>query len=110
MSSVRGTTRIDARVKVDGVERELSGEGNGPIAAFVHALQNGLDLAIEVLDYSEHSVSAGADASAVAYVEARSPEGISWGVGIDPSIVAASLKSLLSAVNRLDAIGAGAGG
>ncbi len=107
MATSRGVTRIDATLKVDGAERRVSGEGNGPIAAFVHALQSDLGMLIEVLDYSEHSVSAGADAKAVAYVEARGPDGIRWGVGIDESIVAASLKSLLSAANLLENVSEG---
>ena len=66
-----GTTTIAATVKVNGVETEISGAGNGPLAAFVHALGNvGFDVA--VLDYSEHAMSAGDDAQAAAYVEASS--------------------------------------
>ena len=53
-------------------------------------------------DYAEHAVSAGAEATAVAYVEARNDEGIRWGVGLDPSILAASFKAVLGAVNRLE--------
>ena len=55
-----------------------------------------------MLDYSEHAVSAGADARAVAYVEARNTEAVRWGVGLDESILAASLKAVVSAVNRLE--------
>ena len=72
-----GTTAIAATVKVNGVETEISGAGNGPLAAFVHALGNvGFDVA--VLDYSEHAMSAGDDAQAAAYVEAfgRWPHGV----------------------------------
>ncbi len=94
-------TRINAEVRVDGELHTLHGEGNGPIAAFVHALRQGLSLQLEVLDYAEHAVSAGADARAVAYVEARGPEAVKWGVGIDDSILAASLKAVISAANRL---------
>jgi 2-isopropylmalate synthase len=77
------------------------GHGNGPIAALVHALQGDLDINVEVIDYAEHAVSAGADASAVAYVEARNDDGIRWGVGFDESILSASLKAVIAAVNRL---------
>ena len=79
----------------------MSGRGNGPIAAFVHAVQTDLGLEIEVVDYAEHAVSAGTDATAVAYVEARGADGITWGVGMDESITSASLKAVVGAVNRL---------
>jgi 2-isopropylmalate synthase len=95
-------TNIKASVRVGAEVRAIEGEGNGPIAAFVHALQRGLGLAVEVLDYSEHAISAGADATAVSYVEVRGDAGIRWGVGIDKNILVASLRSVLSAVNRLE--------
>ncbi|WP_119184993.1 2-isopropylmalate synthase [Mycobacterium decipiens] len=102
-----GTTSITATVKINGVETEIGGEGNGPLAAFVHALgEVGFDVA--VLDYSEHAMSAGDDAQAAAYVEAsvgtgRPADGerrTVWGVGIAPSITTASLRAVVSAVNR----------
>jgi 2-isopropylmalate synthase len=80
----------------------VAGEGNGPIAAFVHALQTGLGVDLEVLDYSEHAVTAGTDATAVAYVEARDGDGeVRWGVGLHESILTASLRAVLGAVERL---------
>jgi 2-isopropylmalate synthase len=94
-------SRITAQLLVDGEHRTVSGKGNGPIAAFVHAVQTDLGLDIEVVDYAEHAVTAGADASAVAYVEARGEDGITWGVGLDESITSASLKAVIGAVNRL---------
>ncbi len=102
MSTGGGHTTVTAELRIDDVVRTVSGQGNGPIAAFVHALNSDLGALIEVLDYSEHAVGAGANASAVAYVEARGPDGVTWGVGIDESIVVASLKSLLSAAGRLN--------
>src|SRR5246127_4486116 len=94
-----GTTNITATVKINGVETEISGTGNGPLAAFVHALGNaGFDVA--VLDYSEHAMSAGDDAQAAAYVEASVSGRTVWGVGIAPSITTASLRAVVSAVNR----------
>ncbi|MCJ0894652.1 2-isopropylmalate synthase [Rhodococcus sp. ARC_M12] len=99
-----GTDTIVATVKVDGVEQEISGSGNGPLASFVDALSTiGYD--VSVLDYSEHAMSAGDDAQAAAYVEASvtSPDGIAttvWGVGIATSITTASLRAVVSAVNR----------
>jgi 2-isopropylmalate synthase len=94
-----GATTIAATVKVDGVETEIIGSGNGPLAAFVDALGTvGLDVA--VLDYSEHAMSAGDDAQAAAYVEASVGGRTVWGVGIAPSITTASLRAVVSAVNR----------
>ena len=91
---------VTAQITVDGEHRTISGEGNGPIAALVAAVREGLGLAIDVVDYHEHSKSAGADASAVCYVETTGPDGVLWGVGEDPSILNASYKAVLSAVNR----------
>jgi 2-isopropylmalate synthase len=94
-----GATTIAATVKIDGVETEISGSGNGPLAAFVDALGTaGFDVA--VLDYSEHAMSAGDDAQAAAYVEASVGGTTVWGVGIAPSITTASLRAVVSAVNR----------
>ncbi|OBI93150.1 2-isopropylmalate synthase [Mycobacterium sp. 1245805.9] len=94
-----GTTTITTTVKVNGVETEIVGVGNGPLAAFVHALGTvGFDVA--VLDYSEHAMSSGDDAQAAAYVEASVGGRTVWGVGIAPSITTASLRAVVSAVNR----------
>jgi 2-isopropylmalate synthase len=94
-----GVTRIVATVKVDGAETEIHGSGNGPLAAFVDALADiGFDVA--VLDYSEHAMSGGEDAQAAAYVEASIGGKTVWGVGIAPSITTASLRAVVSAVNR----------
>ena len=93
---------ITAQLLVDGEHRTVSGKGNGPIAAFVHGLQVDMGIDIEVVDYAEHAITAGTDAQAVAYVEARGAEGIRWGVGMDESIITASLKAIVSAVNRLE--------
>ncbi|HUQ39622.1 MAG TPA: 2-isopropylmalate synthase [Acidimicrobiales bacterium] len=93
---------VTAQLLVDGEHRTVTGTGNGPIAAFVHALQAGLGIDIEVVDYSEHAVAAGAEATAVAYVESRSDAGIRWGVGMHESILTASLRAVVGAVNRLE--------
>ena len=94
-----GEDTITAVVKVDGAEKEITGSGNGPLAAFVHALgTTGFD--VRVLDYSEHALTAGDDASAVSYVEAEIDGNTVWGVGIAPSITTASLRAVVSAVNR----------
>jgi 2-isopropylmalate synthase len=94
--------KVTAQLLVDGEHRTVHGEGNGPIAAFVHALGRDLGLDIDVVDYSEHAVSAGTDATAVAYVEVQDGNGnVRWGVGMDESILAASLKGVLSAAARI---------
>ena len=94
-----GTDTIEAVVKVDGVEREIVGSGNGPLAAFVDALGT-IGYNISVLDYSEHALSAGEEAQAAAYVEASIGGKTVWGVGIATSITTASLRAVVSAVNR----------
>jgi len=82
----------------------VTGKGNGPVSAFVHGLSEQLGVEVDVLDYSEHAIGAGADTQAVAYVETvvrRGDDGDTrWGVGVHDSIVAASLRAVLSAVNR----------
>jgi 2-isopropylmalate synthase len=94
-----GTDTITAVVKVNGEEREIVGAGNGPLAAFVDALGTiGWD--VNVLDYSEHAMSAGEEAQAAAYVEASIGGKTVWGVGIATSITTASLRAVVSAVNR----------
>jgi 2-isopropylmalate synthase len=86
-------------VYVDGQVQTLEGSGNGPLSAFVDAISNvGYD--VRVLDYAEHALSAGGDAIAAAYVECAVGEQIVWGVGLDANIVTASLKAVISAVNR----------
>ncbi|MYR07882.1 2-isopropylmalate synthase [Gordonia sp. SID5947] len=100
-----GEDSITAVVKVDGVEREISGSGNGPLAAFVDALSTvGFD--VRVLDYSEHALTAGGDASAAAYVETEVNGETVWGVGIASSITTASLRAVVSAVNRASQVAA----
>ena len=93
-------TRVTAQLLVDGEHVTVSGEGNGPIAALVHALRAALGVELDVVDYHEHAVSAGADATAVAYVESVGPDGTKWGVGLDPNILTASLKAVVGALLR----------
>ena len=85
------------------VEREVSGMGNGPLAAFLNALSN-FGIEASVMDYVEHTMSVGTDAMAASYVECQIGEEddprIVWGVGIDTSIVTSSLKAIISAINR----------
>jgi 2-isopropylmalate synthase len=91
--------RIEATLTIDGVERQVRGEGNGPLAALVHALgETGLDA--RVLDYHEHATGAGEEAQAAAYLEVAVDGRVLWGCGISPSLTTASLHALVSAVNR----------
>jgi 2-isopropylmalate synthase len=90
---------LTVKVYEDGEPHTLEGQGNGPIAAFVDALAV-LGYDVRVLDYHEHALSAGGDAVAAAYLECTVGDKVLWGVGIDANIVTASLKAVLSAVNR----------
>jgi 2-isopropylmalate synthase len=95
-----GGRHLEARVRVDGVERVVAGQGTGPIDAYVDALQRETGLAIDVADYREHAVRGGADAQAAAYVEAKVGDRTVFGVGLDANLVEASLRAVTSAVNR----------
>jgi 2-isopropylmalate synthase len=98
-SASGGRDALTVNVYDDGVLRTLEGVGNGPIAAFVDALATiGHD--IRVLDYTEHALSSGGDATAAAYVECAVGDQVLWGVGLDANIVTASLKAVVSAANR----------
>ena len=103
-SSEGGADRIAANLLVGGEERVVEGEGNGPIDALVSALGSELQAEIHVLDYHEHAMSRGEDATAAAYVEADVDGDVVWGVGIHSSIVTASLRAVLNAVNRAHAV------
>jgi 2-isopropylmalate synthase len=92
--------KVTAEVLLEGERHVFSGEGNGPIAAFIAGVRDGLDISIDVVDYSEHAVSKGASATAVAYVETVDEHGRTrWGVGINPSILMASIEAVVSALN-----------
>ncbi len=91
-------TRLVAHLRVGGAVRTVKGSGNGPIAAFVDGLRGHLGVDFDVVDYAEHALGQGADATAVAYVEtAHGPDGaLRWGLGIHPNIITASLRAVLS--------------
>ncbi len=96
--------QLTASIIDNGARREIDGIGNGPISAFCNALK-GLGVHLQVLDYYEHAMSSGGDAKAASYLECEIQNGSSaksvyWGVGIDPSTTTASLKAIISAVNR----------
>jgi 2-isopropylmalate synthase len=102
--STDGIERITATVRAFGAEYEVTGVGNGPIAAFCEAISSvdmGLGgLHVRVLDYSEHALTSGRDAEAAAYLEIEVGELVLWGVGISESIVQASLRGVISGINR----------
>jgi len=103
-TSDEGIERITTTVRAFGKEFELSGVGNGPIAAFCSALSTvdtGLGgVSVRVLDYAEHALTSGRDAEAAAYLEIEVGDRVFWGVGISESIVQASLLGVISALNR----------
>ena len=91
---------VEANLRLEGTARTARGRGNGPIAAYVDALRSECDLDIRVTDYQEHAMSQGATASAAAYIELALGDRLVWGAGVDPNIVAASLRAVTSATNR----------
>jgi 2-isopropylmalate synthase len=91
--------RIEATVTWQGERQVLTGTGNGPIAAFVHAL-SGLGADVRVLDYAEHATGAGEEAQAASYLELAVGGRVLWGCGIHPSIVTSSLRAIVSGLNR----------
>jgi 2-isopropylmalate synthase len=94
-----GVDTLTVEATVDGVDTVLTGSGNGPISAFFDALQSiGID--VRLLDYQEHTMSEGASAQAASYIECAIEDKVLWGVGIDANTTRASLKAVVSAVNR----------
>ncbi|MET8554976.1 2-isopropylmalate synthase [Streptomyces sp. NPDC004959] len=94
-----GLDKLTVQAVVDGVETELTGSGNGPISAFFDALQ-GVGIDARLLDYQEHTLSEGASAQAASYIECAVGDRVLWGIGIDANTTRASLKAVVSAVNR----------
>ena len=93
--------KCEASIRFDGRHHKFTGAGNGPIDAFVNGLRSAGVPAFELLSYSEHSLGKGAEARAVAYIQVKSARGITYfGAGIDTNIELASIKALVSAVNR----------
>ena len=98
-SVVEGKHVLSAEVSVAGHAQEVEGTGNGPISAFCAALASvGID--VRVLDYAEHALTEGTDAQAAAYVEIATGGQVLWGVGIDTNTATASMRAIVSAVNR----------
>jgi 2-isopropylmalate synthase len=94
-----GVDTLTVEAAVDGEDVVLTGSGNGPISAFFDALQSiGVD--VRLLDYQEHTMSEGASAQAASYIECAIGDKVLWGIGIDANTTRASLKAVVSAVNR----------
>jgi 2-isopropylmalate synthase len=93
-------TTITADLLVADEPRAVTGTGNGPIAAFVQALHHDLGVDLQVTDFVEHALTSGTDAQAAAYIEVGAEHGTTWGVGLDSNITTASLKAIVSALNR----------
>ena len=95
-----GADKVTATLELDGRRVVCTGEGNGPLSAFLAGCNEALGLGLDIVDYSEHAVSAGASSQAVAYVETKDGEGRTrWGVGMDSSILTAGLQAVVSAIN-----------
>lgn len=100
-SGAAGQRVFVGRIAIDGVERSISGRGNGLISGVIDALAGTTGPSLDVVDYSEHAIGHGADAQAAAYVECRTEDGRTvFGVGIDADIATASVRAVLSAANR----------
>ncbi len=97
----KGTRLVEATIRDGGREVTITGSGNGPIDGFVNALSTHIGIDLSVLDYSEHSIQRGSNASAICYMEMEHPKGKLFGVGINTNIVAASLEAVVSAANRI---------
>ncbi len=97
-----GDQGLTAKITDDGKLKTIQGHGNGPVDGFVDAIRKESGVAFDVADYREHAMGTGANATAIAYMELRLPDGATiFGVGIDKNIVVASLKAVLSGVNRI---------
>ncbi|MEU3045051.1 2-isopropylmalate synthase [Streptomyces sp. NPDC006984] len=94
-----GVDTLTVEAVVDGTETVLTGTGNGPISAFFEAL-NAIGVDVRLLDYQEHTLSEGASAQAASYIECAIDGTVLWGIGIDANTTRASLKAVVSAVNR----------
>ena len=96
-----GKVRCRARLLRDGKPVEIAGEGNGPLAALVHGFSTAGVPRFEIANYSEHALSAGEEAAAIAYIQIKHSNGRSrWGAGVDTNIELASIRAVLSALNR----------
>ncbi len=98
---MKGRRIMAAEILDNGVVKNIEGQGTGPIDGFVNALSKYLGVELSVVDYSEHSLQRGSDATAISYVEVEYPGGKIFGAGINENIVSASLEAIVSAANRI---------
>jgi 2-isopropylmalate synthase len=99
--STEDSDRLTATISESGVSHTITGVGKGPIEAFINGFQGEFGIGVRIVDYEEHAVGRGADATAVCFVEAKVGEGLPvFGVGMHRNIVTASLNAIISAVNR----------
>ena len=97
-----GQVRCEAKIAINGTNHEVTGGGNGPINAFVHALETIEQKDFKLKDYRSHAVMGGSDADSAAYILLHSDDGKeAWGCGVDPSIEIAGVRALVSACNLL---------
>ena len=99
------SSKVEDKIKLslfeDEKELSIEGAGNGPIDAFINALNSHLSSDFKVSDYHQHSISSGSDASAVAYIEIQNKSASDWGAGIDPNTTVASYKAILNCLNKI---------
>jgi 2-isopropylmalate synthase len=96
-----GVVKCRAKLSREGKPIELAGEGNGPLAALVHGLTQAGVPRFEIANYSEHALSSGEEAAAISYIQIKTADGKSrWGAGVDTNIELASVRAVLSALNR----------
>jgi 2-isopropylmalate synthase len=100
-ATMKGRRLVEATILDNGREVTISGTGTGPIDGFVEGLSRHIGIPISVLDYSEHSMQRGSNASAISYVEVEHPGGKLFGAGINTNISSASLEAVVSAANRI---------
>ena len=93
--------RLSVKIQKNDKLLKIKGSGNGPIDAFINGLNKELNITLKISDYHQHAISSGADANAVAYVEINKDGNTTWGVGINPNTVIASLEAVLSGLNKL---------
>ncbi len=96
---------VESTIDVNGEDIVIEASGNGPLDAFCSALKKGITGDFKLLHYHEHAIDGGSNAKAAAYIEIERPDGTKcWGTGVDTDIIIASIKAVLSSLNRLDAI------
>ena len=99
--STNASYHIKAEIEIDGENHKISGSGNGPIDAFVNALNQKLSIDIKISDYHQSAISSGSDAQAAAYIEIQKGGKTSWGVGINPNTTKASFEAIIVGVAKL---------